>query len=73
MIKLFALTPDQRRWLYGVSTALVALAVAYGLVAQDQAALWVALAVAAFSGGSNVVAGRHVADGYMGRHRSDVE
>lgn len=54
------MTAVQRRWLYGIATAAVALAVAYGLVAQDQAALWVALAAAVLSGGGNFIAGGHV-------------
>ncbi|GAA4758809.1 hypothetical protein [Gordonia alkaliphila] len=50
----------QRKWLYGIATAVVAIAVAYGLIAQDQAALWLALAAAILSGGGNLVAGGHV-------------
>lgn len=50
----------QRRWLYAVAVAVVALAVAYGLIAQDQAALWVALAAAVLSGSGNLVASGHV-------------
>ena len=35
-----------RRWLYGVSTAALALAVFYGYVDKDAAALWGALIAA---------------------------
>lgn len=63
------MTAARRRWLYGIAVAVVALAVGYGLISQSEAALWLALAAAAFAGGSNVVASAHVADvKSTGRH-----
>ena len=38
-----------RRWLYGVTTALVPLLVAYGIIDEATAPLWVALAVQVFA------------------------
>ena len=40
------LTPEVRRYLYGVLTALVPILIAYGVIDAQQAALWVALALA---------------------------
>ncbi|MHB0828021.1 MAG: phage holin [Schaalia turicensis] len=37
------LTPQVRRWLYGVLTALVPLLVVYGLIEEATAPLWIAL------------------------------
>ena len=33
-----------RKWLYGVSLTVVPLLVAYGIIEQDNAPLWIALA-----------------------------
>lgn len=38
-----------RRWLYGVTTALVPLFVAYGIIDEATAPLWIALAVQVFA------------------------
>lgn len=38
------LTPSVRRWLYGVLVALIPLLIAYGVVEETTAPLWVALA-----------------------------
>lgn len=38
------LTPTVRRWLYGVLVALVPLLIAYGVVEETTAPLWLALA-----------------------------
>lgn len=38
-----------RRWLYGVTTALVPLLVAYGIIDEATAPLWIALAVQIFA------------------------
>ncbi len=59
----------QRAWLYRVALAVVALAVFYGLITEDEVGLWVALAAAVLSGGGNLVASRHVADDDGGRWR----
>ena len=43
--EIFAwLTPSVRRWLYGVLVALIPLLIAYGVVEETTAPLWVALA-----------------------------
>lgn len=41
------ISPATRTWLYGVVLAALPIAVAYGLIADGDAALWVALAGAA--------------------------
>lgn len=38
------LTPQVRRWLYGILTAAVPLLVVYGILEADAAPLWVSLA-----------------------------
>lgn len=38
-----------RRWLYGVTTALVPLLVAYGIIDEATSPLWIALAVQVFA------------------------
>ena len=43
------LTPTVRRWLYGVALALVPLLVAYGILEDSTAPLWVALAPSVLS------------------------
>lgn len=45
-------TPAARKWLYGVTTALMPLLVAYGIVDESTAPLWVALAVQIFATGT---------------------
>lgn len=40
------LTPDRRRWLYGVACAALALAGAYGLLDDQMTSLWNILAAA---------------------------
>lgn len=37
------LTPEVRKWLYGVATAVMPLLVAYGVLESQQAPLWLAL------------------------------
>lgn len=48
------LTPARRRWLYAILVALAPLAVAYGIVEQDQAALWLAVASTVLLGGTAI-------------------
>ncbi|WP_336819866.1 phage holin [Gordonia sp. MMO-8] len=62
------MTPEVRRWLYGVALAVVAIAVAYGIITQDQAALWVTLVAAILSGGGNALARANTPGG---RYRSE--
>lgn len=38
------LTPQARGWLYGILTALIPLLITYGVVDQQSAPLWLALA-----------------------------
>lgn len=54
------LTPNVRRWAYGVILAAVALLVAYGRIEAQVAPLWVALAAAVLG---NVTAIAHVPQG----------
>lgn len=37
-------TPKQRRYIYGVAAAVVPLLITYGVLTQEQAASWLALA-----------------------------
>lgn len=48
-----------RAWLYRVATAVVPLLVAYGVIAESEAALWVGLAGAVLSAGEGALASRH--------------
>lgn len=43
--------PKTRRWVYGIAVAAVPLAVAYGVVAESDAALWIGLAGAVLGTG----------------------
>ncbi|WP_165215251.1 hypothetical protein [Schaalia sp. ZJ1691] len=46
------LTPQVRRWLYGILTALIPLLVVYGQVESDAAALWLALGASVLGTGT---------------------
>jgi len=46
------LTPERRAWLYRVVGAAMPLLVLYGVVADQEAAVWLALAAAALSSGT---------------------
>ena len=46
------LTPQVRRWAYGVITAIVPLLVVYGAVEQTTAPLWLALAASVLGTGT---------------------
>lgn len=48
--------PNTRFWIYGIAVAAFAVAVGYGLVTEEQAVLWTALAGAVLS----TLAGRNV-------------
>ena len=43
--------PRTRRWIYGIAVAAVPLLVAYGVIAESDAALWIGLAGAVLGGG----------------------
>ena len=43
--------PETRRWVYGIAVAAVPLLVAYGVIAESDAALWVGLAGAVLGTG----------------------
>lgn len=43
--------PKTRRWIYGIAIAAVPLLVAYGVVAESDAALWIGLAGAVLGTG----------------------
>lgn len=45
-----------RAWLYRVATAVVPLLVAYGVVAESEAALWIGLAGAVLAAGEGALA-----------------
>lgn len=46
------LTPQVRRWAYGVITAIVPILVAYGILEQSTAPLWVALGASVLGTGT---------------------
>ena len=54
------LTPEVRRWLYGIATALVPILVVYGVIESSTEPMWVAL-VASVLGTSTALA--HVPKG----------
>lgn len=43
--------PRTRRWIYGIAVAAVPLLVAYGVIAESDAALWIGLAGAVLGTG----------------------
>lgn len=48
-----------RAWIYRISVALVPILVAYGLIAEDQASLWIGLAGAVLATGDLALAAAH--------------
>lgn len=44
----FSPSPAARRWVYGVAVAVVPLLIAYGILQEEHAPLWVALIGAVF-------------------------
>ena len=54
------MTPNARSAIYAVLIAISALAVAYGLLTEDRAALWVALAAALLDSAGLLLARRHI-------------
>lgn len=49
------LTPDVRRWLYGIATALVPILVVYGVIESSTAPMWVALVASVLGTGTALV------------------
>lgn len=58
-MKLPTLTPARRARIYVLLTALVPVAVAYGLIADTQASLWLAVAAALLGSGGSTMAAWH--------------
>jgi len=58
-VKLPELTPARRARIYVLLTALVPLAVTYGLIADTQASLWLAVAAAVLGSGGTTMAAWH--------------
>lgn len=54
-----ATSPPVRRWLYGVCLALVPVAVIYGILTDEEAAVWLGLAGALLSSATAIT---HVQD-----------
>ena len=48
------LTPDVRRWLYGIATALVPILVVYGVIESSTAPMWVALVASVLGTGTTL-------------------
>ena len=46
------LTPDVRRWLYGIATALVPILVIYGVIESTTAPMWIALVASVLGTGT---------------------
>lgn len=46
------LTPEVRRWLYGIATALVPILVVYGVIEASTAPMWVALVASVLGTGT---------------------
>ncbi|TWS27275.1 hypothetical protein FK530_19205 [Tsukamurella conjunctivitidis] len=46
------LTPDRRRWLYGILTVAAPILVVYGIVEQETVTLWLSLAATILIGGT---------------------
>ena len=46
------LTPDVRRWLYGIATALVPILVIYGVIESETAPMWIALVASVLGTGT---------------------
>lgn len=44
-------TPEVRKWIYGVSLAVLPLLIAFGAISEEQAPLWVALLGAMLNSG----------------------
>lgn len=59
------LTPKVRAWLYGIALAVFPILVALGILAEEDAALWVALV------GAVLVPGLALANVPRGEHRQD--
>lgn len=62
------MTPAVRQRVYAVLTALVPLAVIYGVVSDTEASLWLAVAAALLGGGGTALAAAHTPGG---RHRAE--
>lgn len=60
------LTPAIRQRIYLILSALVPILVGFGVVADTDASLWLALAAAILGGGGSVLAAAHTP---TGRHR----
>ena len=50
--RLAWLTPDVRRWLYGIATALVPILVIYGVLEAETAPMWIALVASVLGTGT---------------------
>ncbi|MBY4571260.1 hypothetical protein ACN95_14665 [Gordonia sihwensis] len=53
------LTPAVRQWIYLVLTALLPILVGYGVVAETDVSLWLALAAAILGAGGTALAASH--------------
>ena len=59
---LFDLPARTRKRLYRIGAALVPLLVAYGVIGESEASLWVGLAGAVLAAGEGTMAARHTND-----------
>ena len=50
--RLAWLTPDVRRWLYGIATALVPILVIYGVIESETAPMWISLVASVLGTGT---------------------
>lgn len=58
-MKLPTLTPERRARIYVLLTVLVPLAVAYGIIRDTEASLWLAVAAALLGSGGSTMAAWH--------------
>ena len=54
------LSPEGRKWLYGITIAVIAVLTGYDLITPDKAPLWLALAAALLGIVAPAVAIKHV-------------
>lgn len=54
------LSPEGRKWLYGITIAVIAVLTGYDLITTDKAPLWLALAAAILGVVAPAVAIKHV-------------
>lgn len=68
------MTPERRNLLYKILAAVAPLMAAYGVISDQEVALWLALAGVLLGAGGNALAAAHTPTFHLaggGRHRRD--